>query len=133
MLRKPSGKYSAINNIGGGEVWEEVDKTNIPTDFIEGDRIKISFDYDYPYYNNNRGSQILEFILGNYVTYEVPLQVFYSNGVNIVMINMMTVATFNTTQLFSIDKYEPNTTAPSTKVTRENASKYIYKMWRLKK
>lgn len=36
-------RFTAINNSGGGEVWEEVNLYNLPTDFKTGDRLKIEF------------------------------------------------------------------------------------------
>lgn len=35
------GVYSAINSLSKGEVWEEVDLSNFPTDWVGGDRIKV--------------------------------------------------------------------------------------------
>ena len=34
-----------IPDVGGGEVWEEVDLNNWPTDWVDGDRIKICINY----------------------------------------------------------------------------------------
>ena len=35
--------YTAINSSSGGEVWEELNLSNLPTDFVNGDRLRIIF------------------------------------------------------------------------------------------
>ena len=38
-----SGNVEPIEISSGGEVWEEVNLSNLPTDFVDGDRVKIEF------------------------------------------------------------------------------------------
>ena len=73
---EPLGNIALLNDdgspknfTGGGEVWEEVDLSNFPTDWVDGDRIKVVTKYiadtNNSLYVNSQWGNILEFEIGS--------------------------------------------------------------------
>ena len=129
--------------ISGGEVWEEVDLSNFPSDWVIGDRIKIFFKLfpstSSPYFikstNANRAIEAVfnEETTGVYGTVMtsgtdsnnyVILENIYLNGFN--------SGTASSNQCFRLVGFY-NSSRVITTVFRPSLSEYIYKMYRLKK
>lgn len=125
------GIYTAINAIDSGEVWEEVDLTNFPTDWAENDRVKIVFNLDC-YENINIVPVVVEIIIcpTSDTSYGVVYQFMGSRYAY-----LRRIYDFNSwngnSGLVMINTY--NTSLNSYVITRDNVARYVYKMWRLKK
>lgn len=158
-----SGNVEPITIDSGGEVWEEVDLNNFPTNWVDGDRIKIQF---YPikgelssYPTNwttapsgtftfkseiNDRTDVKEYELkGDTTYYNAPI---ISDISNKKYNRILSLAYINTISEWN----KPNSSLPLISlnynvyngggcvlgfpsVTKSNISTRIYKMWRLKK
>lgn len=151
-----AGKVLGINASGnvepilvsGGEVWEEVDLSNIPTNWTLNERIKVFF-CCYPLggegskaaidYVTGRATAFSEFMLNNIT----DVNVFQSiskryNGCELSIIacglDGWNSTTGNLFCCFAVnDIYGINTVTDRIYVTRNNINNYVYKMYRLKK
>lgn len=144
--------------ISGGEVWEEVDLSNFPKNWVAGDRVKIIFKQHINQssvgewktasitmgtnQNNTSGGAIFEFELGtsgvsacliDFNTYSIP-----PNSIGLVIASTTNVADWNGANknmmfLKSI-AFNGNTCVSEIKtISRTSVSTYISKMWRLKR
>ena len=147
--------------ISGGEVWEEVDLSNFPTNWTNGDRIKIQFNASLALQTNSINSWTTAPTTSNLV-YKIP-----SNIINRITVEAMItdsgVAGSTVLEVVSASKFFAflsvkfnKTTSsinsgdicklsamilngggtlenPTINITSANASTYIHKMWRLKK
>ena len=146
------GNVTPVESSAGGEVWEEVDLNNFPTNWGNRDRIKVSF-YDMfsqPVSGDwNTTPEMPQLIssptnpLG-----VVELILFGSNQDNIIIAvkasgyNIGTVSIglsgpseMNSNGVFSVYARSFNSGGVSSNalsITRSNISQYIFKMWRLK-
>ena len=161
-----AGKVLGINTLGqvepveggsGGEVWEEVDLDNFPTDWIEGDRIKLCLNFDYSIQAANWTSTPS---VSQYATVvdratspivEIPLpstvaEYFLIDGrTQSSAVRMRYIYIYNLATLNNLDTsvrimgitYEGFNAAGKTEgfigITKANLRSGIYKMWRLKR
>lgn len=154
-----SGNVEPTEITSGGEVWEEIDLSNIPTNWSVGDRIKVKPNIYQPsvpstattwtsdisgitYSVNRYRTPIIEFELDSKnagATAFVPIHMEYNNVMfNITYIRCTLEATSYTpnSNMFYLGAVSFNgsgLTKTSTAVTSSNISTYIGKMWRLKK
>ena len=138
------GNVTPVNaggSSGGGEVWEEIDLANFPTDWVIGDRIKITTQY----YVETSGAvnvsanwtPIMEFYLGDAICY-APL---YAVGDWINYVKMQAPSTLNLGAsqplivIYSIAFGYNNSSIKNYALTIGTASKNSdkIKIWRLKK
>lgn len=128
-------------DISGGEVWEEVDLNNWPTDWVENDRLKIDFKIGLssrsPFIiDSNVGSQIIEVSLLSTVsttTPRIPIVIgTTSSGVITVTLLNMFGKNFNSTDgdLIVLCAIKTDATEASVHLTRSNITTYIRRMWR---
>ena len=128
--------------ISGGEVWEEVDLTNWTTDWVVGDKIKLTTklrcNSNGTLNNNNRNwSPIMEFYLGEVqsstVIYHISNYEFYSCAItDISSFNN----SYNRTSIFTLNYNNINSgSSNNADVTRDILPNYVdhIKIWRLKK
>ena len=146
-------------NVSGGEVWEEVDLSNFPTDWAVGDRIKVQFAVYFStttpsswssaptnitaYYDTTpypRGS-ILEFQLENRsISYNALYFVRSNNYTEVLMgivdqvssVNIFNIAS-DANNLFTLHGSLFNgggCAIANASVNRSNISNRVYKMWR---
>ena len=144
--------------ISGGEVWEKVDLSNFPKNWVAGDRVKIIFKQHINQssvgewktasitmgtnQNNTSGGAIFEFELGtsgvsacliDFNTYSIP-----PNSIGLVIASTTNVADWNGANknmmfLKSI-AFNGNTCVSEIKtISITSVSTYISKMWRLKR
>ena len=144
--------------ISGGEVWEEVNLSNFPKNWVAGDRVKIIFKQHINQssvgewktasitmgtnQNNTSGGAIFEFELGtsgvsacliDFNTYSIP-----PNSIGLVIASTTNVADWNGANknmmfLKSI-AFNGNTCVSEIKtISITSVSTYISKMWRLKR
>lgn len=139
-----SGNVEPVTVESGGEVWEEVDLSNFPTDWVIGDRFKVSFSIKFnstsPYCSAGKGddfdTSMFEYIITNmgWTTINTPLRL--DGYERLLVLNNYNINNFNSTNennaCFTITGYLSNQYANSF-VTKSNLSTYIKKMYRLKK
>lgn len=156
-LTFPDGFVSAIEMMSSGssgEVWEEVDLTNWPTDWEVGDRVKLGIKKNVKATASNWTSapsisgitlsiscpQIVEFelIKGSTASVGIPFNIsrggagYISFGV-IHVIGGVTRWNTGDNTLFSLDYYVINgsgSKSTSADIYTTNISTYVYKMWR---
>ena len=119
----------ALREISGGEVWEEINPSNWPTDFINGDRIKVVFNIDF--FGNTKDhptSEIIELLLLDIMSF--PTTAFARNGNDYCTIfRVYNVSNWNSENSSILAIYNKNNV---NFVDRTNFSSFILKMWRLK-
>lgn len=142
----------------GGEVWEEVDLANFPTDWVEGDRIKVKFKVTAyssskpsswssapttiePSYiaSESKSPPIIEFWLGT-ETYPQPIMpicitMFAYNSIAITMAAFCGVEQINSNEIIRLTSIAFNGggfTSGSIYLDASNITTYVSKMWRLK-
>ena len=148
----------APGEVSGGEVWEEVNLSNFPKNWVEGDRVKIIFKQEVNVtavgewttapcnmttnQNNTRGGAIFEFEIGasgssaclvDFVKYSSP-----PNSIGFVIAKTTDVANWNGANNYMMSliaiAFNGKTCVNETKSVKTNSvSTYISKMWRLKK
>ena len=147
-----------VSSGGGGEVWEEIDKNNLPTDWVNGDKIKIQFRVDYTYAGAGSftsapknasiketslfpNSSVNEFVISD-DTYQcwTPLKGFITSFAmgELMVTHIFSFSNWNagTDSLFNLQFYVMNGGGISSDfrgVTRATIGNYVEKMWRLKK
>lgn len=154
------GRVDTLEQAGssGGEVWEELDLSNLPTDFSSGDRVKILFkagitssnppsSWDATFSASQitistsfNPSQVFEFSLpsGNS---DVRYPIFFTYSLDFVGVLIAMVYTsggWNSNQIIRLGKVgyngaSLNYSSSAAEISRSNVSTYIKKMWRLKK
>lgn len=150
------GVYTALESAGGGEVWEEVDLTNFPTDWTEKDRFKIIFNVtpgassvsswtskpSTAFINIDKYStyrrKVLEFSLEGSVIDRTLIN--FKEGTNCLLfsdVGLNPASYFNGSgTIFSLYGFAFNaggvTVSSVLNVTRSNLAQCVYKMWRLK-
>ena len=146
------GNVTPVDGGSGGEVWEEVDLNNFPTNWGNKDRIKVSF-YDMfsqpgsgnwnttpemPQLNSSPTNPlgIVELILFGSNQDNIIIAV-KASGYNIgtVSISLSGASEMNSNSVFSVYARSFNSGGVSSNalnITRSNISQYIFKMWRLK-
>ena len=159
-----AGKILGINTLGqvepveggsGGEVWEELDPANLPTDFVAGDRIKfilnLKVDFGATSWTAVPSETTISFS-GNYHTpiIEVQLESATQNAhyalrtynlTSCICLTYITriwdAGTFNGRSYFTVHAITFNRSSGFTEAEKEitstNASTAIVKMWRLKR
>lgn len=134
------GNVTPVAVSSGGEVWEELNLSNIPTNWADGDRFKICLK---AYYDgstdtvktvNYPTSPVLEFIVPNY-NYDnrfiYSTSAMSTNGISVSMIRQVFKSTlFNNGSYMSIGG---ELASGSVEINSSNIATYVYKMWRLKK
>lgn len=152
------GNVTPVNaggSSGGGEVWEEVDLSNFPTDWVAGDRVKISAKYLNPTASStnwngsidngspgfsNAGTPIVEFIIDDSGFYTWAPVYFFYDGTNAVVsvytvklnTNISAWNGSNPIMYLELTTFNGNTISrpKSIQITGSAAKLYIYKMWR---
>ena len=142
----------APGEVSSGEVWEEVDLSNMPTDWVAGDRIKVVFRVKYQTTATSwtsapsritmtdsqaPDSSVFEFRLGENNTAYYPMLIGSGKSA-ISMINCYAynVANFTTGTYFRFNAVAFNAGGEAESVlsiTSENISAYVRKILRLKK
>ena len=132
------GNVMPVNSTGG-EVWEEIDLSNIPTNWVLGDRIKVVFKAQYTgtsiTANTNIATPVIEFFLSSNKSTGYPISAYRYTDNNTCLLICSTegFSSFANVNMFSLYGYYDGTTNPkSIKISTSNASTYIHKMWRLK-
>lgn len=151
------GVYTAMEGVGGGEVWEEVDLTKFPTDWTENDRIKVLFKADVDISTNPsswttspngtvsittvnntflQAGGIFEFSIGEYTGRPIVIH-SGSIGSSLFVLRAInnTVSVFNTGYLFDLQAWVFNGggfKSGSVSIFNNTTPQYINKMWRLK-
>lgn len=161
-----AGKVLGINasgnvepmNVSGGEVWETVDLSNFPKNWVTGDRVKMIFKQNInpsavgewatatcsmsTNQNNTDGGAIFEFELGtsygsaclvNFTSYSIP-----PNSIGLVIAETTNVVNWNGANNYMMSlvsiTFNGNNCVSETKSIKTNSvSTYVQKMWRLKK
>ena len=146
----------APGEISGGEVWEEVDLSNFPTDWVAGDRVKIRSNTkfggtspnswtspitDVGEIKDHPTSPIAEFILNNSTINEGDVVIHTNNSEGSITLTYLGIGSpvdFNsrTSPFVNLTAVRFNGTGRKSKyigVTRLNLSTYVKQMWRLKK
>ena len=134
----------APGEISGGEVWEEVDLTNFPTDWVVGDRFKIIFSVGVkssdPYYQRNtQKSNIVEFYLTalNTLNVNTPLDMTNTDASpSSVILRYIYGDAFNSTNssaiLFQIGTRLYSGSTGNLFIEKSNLATYVIKILRLK-
>lgn len=140
------GNVSPVNaggGSGGGEVWEEVDLQNWPTDWKTGDRFKISFKVNLtstpPYIEVDpfdRASQFIETEIRALNSQQsIRAEILRSNSTDFIIFSSYEPNNFNDMSgdkvLFSLSGYYSGNSG-TTSIYRGNISTHIYKVYRLK-
>ena len=127
-------------DVSGGEVWEEVNLSNYPRDWVEGDRIKVlalgGCNYAGNLYASSQYMKIVEIYLRNYTDpgYYANANLYVSKG-NAQNLLIQPLSYFNSGTSVGLGFQYIDISAGSSKqalLTTSNISTYI-KMWRLKK
>ena len=145
----------APGNVSGGEVWEEVNLSNFPTDWVIGDRIKVicyvlnrtsagvsSWNTTISDYTVTPSNTMIcsakEFMLtSGFSIYEIMQVGCSSSSVTIGSLAIGSAENFNGNG--TIIKFNPfcfnsaNLKEVVVHVNRDNLTSFVYKMWRLKK
>lgn len=152
LVDKPIGSIAMLDingnpknfTAGGGEVWEEVDLNNWPTDWVVGERIKIDFKTVYadanPYVSTNEtASHIIEVSITDIstsVTVDIPINMFYVNSSKWGFISLLYIYSgyFNADNPSLMFLVGGNTSGQhnTVTITKSNISTYVRKMWRLR-
>ena len=140
--------------ISGGEVWEELDISNLPTDFSANDRVKIAFGFTVSGSANNWTTAPSSIGIGttDYITssiIEIILPESTHNMKNIIFTDknskymaeayisyIYEYNSWNNSNMFDISPLAFNgagVKSTNYNVTRSTISQFIKKMWRLKK
>lgn len=138
--------------ISGGEVWEEVDLSNFPTDWAAGDRVKFmtkivintsasnwtTVPNSPTFYSSNKNLSIFEIEIpdSNLNTYMLIYYQASASCISSVYIRSISGTTWNSGNIMNLGAYVFNSkgcTSQFLTITRSNVSSYISKMWRLKK
>lgn len=134
------GNVTPVNGSSGVEVWEEIDLSNIPTDWVLGDRIKVVFKAQYTgtsiTANTNIATPVIEFFLSSNKSTRYPISAYRytDNNTCLLICSAEGFSSFANVNMFSLYGYYDGTTNPkSITISTTNASTYIHKMWRLKK
>ena len=141
---------------GGGEVWEEVDLSNFPADWVNGERFKASFKIETTLTNTvsnwttSISSNSINFINTTkttpFIEFTIPIttnsqnsivEINYTSGtLNLAWVNAINTANnFNANNIIQIVAIAFNGTGykvGSLMINRTNISTYIDKMYRLK-
>lgn len=134
----------APGEISSGEVWEEVDLSNWPTDWKADDRFKFCSIVDVlpsnsPYYtvNANIKHSIIECIVpsGSATSSIIMTQGYGSSARYTIFATINEVTKFNTlgNEFMTIHAVAPSGNQGTINVTSNNVANYFYKIWRLKK
>ena len=139
--------------ISGGEIWEEIDLSNFPTDWVDGDRVKFttnagvndvtsgsfsSGNISISGWRTDGESQTVEITIGSTVKIcrgVIRLNPFDSGIVTLTLLTINTASNWNSSTLFTLrgscfNGY--NIATSDLNITRSNLSTYVVKMWRLK-
>ena len=139
--------------ISSGEVWEEVNLNNFPTDWVDGDRVRFttnagvndvtsgsfsSGNISISGWRTDGESQTVEITIGSTVKIcrgIIRLNPFDSGIVTLTLLTINTASNWNSSTLFTLrgscfNGY--NIATSDLNITRSNLSTYIVKMWRLK-
>lgn len=129
-------------DISSGEVWEEVDLTNFPTDWVAGDRIKVSFKVDWSTENLSvsigNSTNLIEYVLET-DSRQVRTPIRSWDKMAMTVNNLYGVNNFNSPdtsqKLFDFVIYNVTTsnTSAAPDVRRSNITQRISTMLRLKK
>lgn len=134
------GNVTPVEVSSGGENWEELNLSNVPTNWADGDRFKICLK---AYYDgstdtvktvNYPTSPVLEFIVPSY-NYDnrfiYSTSAMSTDGISVSMIRQVFKSTlFNNGRYMSIGG---ELSSGSVEINSSNIATYVYKMWRLKK
>ena len=135
-----SGNVEPVTVESGGEIWEELDLSNFPRDWVNGDQIRITtklcvissgYLTDTGYW-----SMVMQFMITNKST---CTQIYHREGSYIYDLSLNTTSIFNTPDagtLISLDFYDiSNKTSKYKGISNSELSNYAssIKMWRLKK
>lgn len=121
----------APGEVSGGEVWEEVDLTNIPRDWVIGDRIKVLFkmgNSSTP--SNDYYTSIVELYISQYGSGSTIPIINSGTTVSVYIGSVSGSGNWNTTMNIPFIKLYYNST--EIPIYRNNATTYIHKLWRLK-
>ena len=127
--------------ISGGEVWEEIDLNNWPTDWAIGDRIKMDLKTattgSSPYITtNNNSSSIIEFslvTLNSFMPINKPVNISNgSGGVYAVIVYRVEASGFNSngSMLFKLRGIKPDGNNADVNIYTSDISTYVRSMWR---
>ena len=131
----------APGEISGGEVWEEVDLNNWPTDWVANELIRIDFkvtvNTSSPYINNSDdASSIIEVTLLSTSSDTMPMKLItmnrLSNNFFYIVLRSIYGKNFNKTSgnLMLLSGLKNDGNGGSEYITTSNISTYIRKMWR---
>ena len=131
------GNVTPVNaggSSGGGEVWEKVNLSNFPRDWVNGERIKIQFGNLNTTYNGIYTFQIFEIGVTLSVNNNISFPIAIYPDKSIYTLSQYGGYNTDSNDIFSIWKYEFGSTKSSHVLTinRTNISDYILNMWRLK-
>ena len=148
-----AGKVLSINASGnvepteissGGEVWEAVDLSNFPTDWVDGDRMKISFKayiestYTSVGYNRDVNSPFIELDVHSYDS-AIEYAFFWNGPYNYISIGTLYRADIlnntagNILYLNGITNSSTDLKNYVLRINRTNIATYVNKIYRLKK
>ena len=137
-LLDDSGKPK--NFTSGGEVWEEVDLSNWPTDWVDGDRIKLTTNLVCTPSNTIKSTSgwidIVEYIVGNNGSHEKICSISHTSSKDIFYgLYISSYTNFNTSIIFTLRYSATGEASKSVNVTVNSVSTYAsdIKIWRLKK
>ena len=144
----------APGEISGGEVWEEVDPNNFPTDWIAGDRVKINFNILVDAGTTNWSTAPSEIVLQSTYSnldriyeFEIPNEthttenlIYYRGTTSYINSAYVTVIyganSWNSDVIFSISANCHNgggSKSTSINLARSDVPTYFGKIWRLKR
>ncbi len=150
------GNVTPVAVSSGGEVWEEVDLNNFPTDWVAGDRVKIRSNTKFGGASPNSWSSpitgvgemtdqptspIAEFILNDSNINEGNVVIHTQNSEGSITLTYLGIGSpvgFNSpgSTIVNLTAVRFNGTGMKQKyigVTRPNLTRYVKQMWRLKK
>ena len=148
IVDKPIGSIAMLDTNGNpknftvGEVWEEVNLSNWPTDWVAGERIKIDFKTicvdANPYIStDDNATSILEVTVSSIAlacTVEKPININYVSGSKWDFVYLSSIVTdnFNTDSKPLMYLKGGNTSGNTGTLTinKTNISTYVRKMWR---
>lgn len=122
---------------GAGEVWEEVDLNNWPTDWEFNEKIKFVLYFDIsdsytlqPY--ANRCSEIMEFRLGSVNSFDVIIGKYGIYHITVRVNNYNSLNATNSFFFMTLINFNTNTTQSTLEITKSNIANCA-KVWRVKK